>query len=51
MDKERIRALFESLLADYKWSEEIVIDERGGDPAELLSGIERYRGELNQLLK
>ncbi|MEK5397470.1 hypothetical protein [Paenibacillus sp. FSL K6-2859] len=51
MDKEKIRALFEQLLAAYKWSEEIVIDERGGDSEELKSNINGYREELNELLK
>ncbi|MEK5235454.1 hypothetical protein NST99_07120 [Paenibacillus sp. FSL L8-0470] len=51
MDKEKIRALFEMLLEDYKQSEEIAIDERGGDPNELARSIEEYRKELNELLR
>ncbi|MEK5178253.1 hypothetical protein [Paenibacillus odorifer] len=51
MDKEKTRALFELLLADYKQSERIVIDEYGGDPDELERTIEEYREELNELLK
>lgn len=50
VDKVKIRELFEQLLADYKWSEEMVIHERGGDDKELENTIKEYREELEALL-
>lgn len=50
VDKDKMRELFEQLLADYKQSEERVIDEFGGDYDELEDNIGEYRKELEALL-